>query len=98
MEEWIAENDETGGPAGLLETFSYLINEVKRLAQEAQQHQNAYGTMRQMTFKFLEDKKLESEWDDMVKARDEEMAKANAPQASITEIEAPNEEEETKKE
>ena len=94
MEEWIAENDETGGPAGLLETFNYLINEVKRLAQEGQQHQNAYGQMRQMTFKFLELKKLESEWDEYVKAQEA----AKAPQASLENIEAPNEKEENKKE
>ena len=85
MEEWIVENEDTGGPAGLLDTVNYLVNEVKRLAQEGQHHQNAYVQMRQMTFKFLEAKKLESEWDEYVKAQEEAAA---APQA----LEEPEEE------
>ena len=88
MEEWIAENEETGGPAGVLETFSYLVNEVKRLAQEGQHHQNSYGQMRAMTFKFLEEKKLESEWDEFVKAQEE----AKAPEATLENNEDPEEE------
>ena len=88
MEEWIAENEDTGGPAGLLDTVNYLVNEVKRLAQEGQHHQNAYVQMRQMTFKFLEAKKLESEWDEYVKAQEE----AKAPEVTLENIPDPEEE------
>ena len=90
MEEWIAENEDTGGPAGLLETFNYLVNEVKRLAQEGQHHQSAYGQMRQMTFKFLEEQKLETEWDEYVKAQEE--ARAPKAKATLENIEDPEEE------
>ncbi len=88
MEEWIADNEDTGGPAGTLETFNYLLNEIRRMGQEGQHHQSAYGQMRQLTFKFLEEKKLESEWDEFVKAQEE----AKAPEATLENNEDPEEE------
>ena len=99
VEEWIAENEDTGGPAGLLETFGYLVNEVRRLGSEANNAQMSYQRMRQITFGFLELKKLESEWDEYVKEQDNALQKQQTEEVSVQEqTESSEETSETPKE
>jgi hypothetical protein len=99
MEEWIADNEDTGGPAGTLETINYLLNEIRRMGPEIQNNQMAYQRMRQLTFGFLESKKLESEWDEYVKEQDNAVQKQQAEEVPAQEeaesgeeaVEAPEE-------
>ena len=100
MEEWIADNEDTGGPTGILETINYLLNEIRRMGPEIQNSQMAYQRMRQLTFGFLESKELESEWDEYVKEQDNAVQKQQAEEVPAQEeaesgeevVEAPKEE------
>ncbi len=85
MEEWIAENEDTGGPAGTLETFSYLVNEIRRMGTDIQNTNMAYQRMRQLTFGFLEVNELTSEWDEYVKEQDNAVQNQQAEEIPVQE-------------
>tara|TARA_R100000742_G_C4216554_1_gene41488 strand:- start:253 stop:609 length:357 start_codon:yes stop_codon:yes gene_type:complete len=87
MEEWIAENEDIGGPQGTLETFNFLVNEARRASQMANNSEMRFNQIRQMTFGFIQEQGLEKEWDKYVEEQEK-----NALQEQQTE-EVPVEEE-----
>ena len=85
MEEWIAENEDTGGPAGTLETMTWAINEIRRMGTDVQNNQLAYQRMRQLTFGFLEKNELTEEWDKYVKEEEDALQKQQTEEVPVQE-------------
>ena len=85
MEEWIAENEDTGGPAGTLETMTWAINEMRRMGTDVQNNQLAYQRMRQLTFGFLEKNELTAEWDKYVKEEENALQKQQTEEVPVQE-------------
>ena len=85
MEDWIAENEDTGGPQGTLETFNFLVNEARRAAQMAQNSEMRFNQMRQMTFAFIKEQELEEEWDKYVKEQDNAVQEQQTEEVSVQE-------------
>ena len=85
MEEWIAENEDTGGPAGTLETMTWAINEIRRMGTDVQNNQLAYQRMRQLTFGFLEKNELTTEWDEYVKEEENALQKQQTEEIPVQE-------------
>ena len=63
VEEWIEENEDMGGPKGLLETMSFLVNEARNNAMNGQRMQQQLGQFRELVFEYLREKELEEDWD-----------------------------------
>ena len=105
MEEWIKENDMTGGPQGLLDTMQFLIQEGRRNAQHAEHAQQGIQQFRAFAFEFLKDRELQEEWDTFVQEKENAVQKQQAEEIPLQEeaesgeetLEAPKEESNEKK-
>ena len=100
VEEWIKENDMTGGPQGLLDTMQYLIHEGRRNAQEAEHAHNAIQQFRSFAFEFISARKLQEEWDEFVQEKENAVQEQQTEEIPLQEkaesgeeaVEAPEEE------
>ena len=88
MEEWVAENEDMGGPKGYLDTFVQMYNMNGNLSVQAQQTAQRFEQLRKLVFKFMSDKELVEEWDTFIGEQDD------AVQEQQAEEESENEEEE----
>ena len=100
MEDWIAENRDIGGPAGTLETFNFLVNEMRALAQQANATQQNLEKFRAFAFDFIKEEDIVEEWDKFVKEKEnavqeqqtEEVPLQEEAESSEEAVEAPKEE------
>ena len=63
LEEWIEENEDMGGPKGLLETMSFLVNEARNNAVNGQLMQQQFTQFRELAFEFFKENELVESWD-----------------------------------
>ena len=82
LEDWVDENEATGGPEGTLDTFNYLISRTRQ-AEQMQGHLNQLQQYLQM---FLGENELMDKWNEFVQEKE------NAVQEQTTE-EVPTREE-----
>jgi predicted dehydrogenase len=75
LEEWIKENEMTGGPQGTLEVFTFLVNEARGTAQRKSQTDQAFHQLRQLTFEFVKQHNLTEEWDEFVQETEDAVQK-----------------------
>ena len=82
LEEWTKENEMTGGPQGILETFTYLVNEARANAQMRMQTEQNFNGMRSATFEFIQQHELTDEWNEFLAEKEK---RDNAVQEQATE-------------
>ena len=70
LEEWIEENEDMGGPKGLLETMSFLVNEARVNANGAQRMQQQFAQFRDLAFEYFRENDLEESWDKFLEEKD----------------------------
>jgi hypothetical protein len=70
MEEWIKENEDTGGPQGTLETFKVLINERLLAIEKGVEAQNHFNQIRGLLSNFLREKELLEDWNKYCEEQD----------------------------
>ena len=100
LETWVKENEMTGGPQGTLDTFNFLINEARNSSQVAQNSQQQFQQLRAAMFEFLKEQKLEVEWDEFLKEKENAVQKQPTEEVPLQEeaesgeeaVEAPEEE------
>ena len=69
IEEWIAENEDMGGPKGHLDTMVWLLNLVKGNQEQFNMVSQQFNDLRQLTFEFMKEQDLEKEWDEFVQEK-----------------------------
>ena len=79
MEEWVKENEMTGGPQGVLEVFTHLVNEARAHFQRAAQTDQAFHQLRQFVFEFVQQHELTTEWDEFVKEKETNAVQKQSP-------------------
>jgi len=79
VEKWMEENEEMGGPKGILDTMSFLVNEARGQGQQAQNWRNQFEQFKGLVFEFFKANELESKWDEFL------VEKENAVQEQQTE-------------
>ena len=102
LETWVKENEMTGGPQGTLDTFNFLINEARNSSQMTQNAQQSFQQIRTAMFEFLKEQKLEEEWDEFLKEKEDAVQKQQTEEVPLQEeaesgeeaVEAPVEEKE----
>ena len=70
VEEWIEENEDMGGPKGLLETMSFLINEARNNAMNSQRMQQQFTQFRELAFEFFKTNELIESWDTFLEEKE----------------------------
>ena len=70
LEEWIEENEDMGGPKGLLETMSFLVNEARNNAMSAQQMHQRFTSFKNLAFEFFKENELEDSWDKFLEEKE----------------------------
>ena len=71
LEEWTKENEMTGGPKGILDTFVFLVNETRMSMQMRTQIDQQVGNLRALTFEFIQQHELTDEWNEFLKEKEE---------------------------
>ena len=103
LEEWIEENEDMGGPKGLLETMSFLVNEARNNAMGAQRMQQQFTQFRELAFEFFQKNELQQDWDKFLEDKEnalqeqetESLPVRDEPEASEGVREEDTEEQET---
>ena len=80
LEEWVKENDMTGGPQGVLDTFTFLINETRMSAQLRTRMEQQVNNLRKLTFEFIQQHELIEEWNEFLKEKEENAVKEQSPE------------------
>ena len=100
MEEWIKENEDTGGPLGTLETFKILVNERVLAIEKGVEAQNHFNQIRGLLSNFLRGKELLDDWNKYCEEQDalqnqqtEKVSEQKEAESSEEAIEAPEEKE-----
>ena len=69
LEDWVAENEDMGGPKGHLDTMVWLLNLVKGNQEQLNTVSQQFNDLRQLTFEFMKEQDLEKEWDEFVQEK-----------------------------
>ena len=88
LEEWTKENEMTGGPQGVLDTFVFLVNETRMSMQLKAQIEQQLRNLRSLAFEFIEQHKLTDEWNEFLKEKENAVQKQSPEEIpSLTEAE-----------
>ena len=71
MEEWVKENDMTGGPQGVLDTFVLMVNETRASTNMRVNAVNQLNNLRALAFEFIEQHELTEEWNAFLKEKED---------------------------
>jgi hypothetical protein len=71
MEEWVKENDMTGGPQGVLDTFVLMVNETRASTNMRVNAVNQLNNLRALAFEFIEQHELTEEWNAFLQEKEE---------------------------
>ena len=74
MEDWIKENDMTGGPQGVLDTFVLMVNETRASTNMRVQVQQTMNNLRALAFEFIGQHELTEEWNEFLAEKEKENA------------------------
>ena len=86
IEDWVAENEEMGGPKGYMDTFVHLYNSNINMNNQLNMTNQQFNQLMSYEFEFISDKGLADEWNDFLEEKN------NAVQEQETE-EVPSREE-----
>ena len=100
IEDWVAGNEEMGGPKGYLDTMVSLYHNNVGLSQKANTTERQFLSLREMTFEFLQEQKLTEEWDEFLQEKENAVQEQQAEEVPAQEeaesgeevVEAPKEE------
>jgi len=70
METWIKENELTGGPQGVLDTFVVLVNETKASTNMRVQVVQQMENLKRLAFEFIEQHELTEEWNEFLQEKE----------------------------
>jgi len=74
MEDWVKENDMTGGPQGVLDTFVLMVNETRASTNLRIQVQQTINNLRNLAFEFIGQHELTLYLEDIQKQAEEKDA------------------------
>ena len=105
IEEWVAENEEMGGPRGYLDTMVSMYNSNVNMTQQLQKLNVNFQQMRAYAFEFIGEHELGDEWNEFLEEKDNAVQEQQTEEVSVQEeaesgeeaIEAPVEEKDDKK-
>ena len=102
IEEWIAENEDMGGPKGYLDTMVSLYHDAATSQRQAAMINDNFNRLKAYNNEFLASKELGEEWNTFLEEKDNAVQEQQAEEVSVQEqaksgeetSEAPEEEKE----
>jgi len=102
IEEWIAGNEEMGGPKGYLDTMVSLYQDAATSQRQAAMINDNFNRLKAFNNEFLASKELGEEWNTFLEEKDNAVQEQQAEEVSVQEqaksgeetSEAPEEEKE----
>ena len=85
LEEWIAENEDMGGPKGLVDTMSILVQEARSSAMAYQDLNRNFNDLRNLTWEFVGQKELAEEWDKFLQEKNNAVQEQEAESLDVQE-------------
>ena len=85
MEEWVAENEDMGGPKGYLDTFVSMYQINANQGAQLRQTQEAFKTLRNLIFGFMQENDMEKEWDKYVEEEQNAVQKSETEEVPVQE-------------
>ena len=70
IEQWVAENEEMGGPKGYLDTMVFLINQAKMSQEMQRQAASNFNRLKGLSDEFLLEQELGEEWNKFLEEKD----------------------------
>jgi len=100
IEEWVAENEEMGGPKGYLDTMVAMYQGNMQASQQLRQLDMQFQQLKAFAFEFIQENKLDDEWNEFLKEKDDAVQEQQAEEVPLQEeaesgeetVEAPKEE------
>ena len=100
IEDWVAENEEMGGPKGYLDTMVAMYQGNVQASQQMRQLDMQFQQLRAYAFEFIEENELSEEWNEFLKEKDNAVQEQQAEEVPLQEetesgeetVEAPKEE------
>ena len=85
LEEWVAENEEMGGPKGYLDTMVALINETRRSQQAHAQLMNNFNNLKSLLDRFLVENGMGEDWNKFLEDEENAVQKQQTEEVSVQE-------------
>ena len=85
IEQWMAENEEMGGPKGYLDTMVSLYNDAAGSQQQLRGVTNQFERLRAYAFEFIGEHELGDEWDEFIKEKDNAVQEQQTEEVSVQE-------------
>ena len=70
IEEWVAENEEMGGPKGYMDTMVAMYQGNMQASNQLRQLDQQFQQLRAFAFEFIEENELSDEWNEFLKEKD----------------------------
>ena len=70
IEEWVAENEEMGGPKGYLDTMVMLINETRRSQSNHAQLTKNFNSLKSLLDEFLIENDMGEDWNQFLEDKE----------------------------
>ena len=99
MEEWVAENEDMGGPKGYLDTFVSMYQMNANQGAQLRQVREAFEQLRSYTFGFVQENDMTEKWDAYIKEKEDAVQESETEEVPVQEqAESSEETSETPKE
>jgi archaellum biogenesis protein FlaJ (TadC family) len=85
IEDWVAENEEMGGPKGYLDTMVALINETRRSQQAHSQLMNNFNNLKSLLDRFLLENEMGEDWNKFLEDEENAVQKQQTEEVSVQE-------------
>jgi len=92
IEDWVAGNEEMGGPKGYMDTMVSMYQSNVGLGQKVQAQEQQFGMLRGTLFDFLKEQDLTAEWDDYIKEKENVVPEQEETESGEEADKAPKEE------
>nr|BAR39851.1 hypothetical protein [uncultured Mediterranean phage uvMED] len=100
IEEWVAENEDMGGPKGYMDTMVAMYQGNMQASRQMRQLDQQFQQLRAYAFEFIQENKLDDEWNEFLKEKDDAVQEQQAEEVPLQEeaesgketVEAPKEE------
>ena len=85
IEQWMAENEEMGGPKGYLDTMVSLYNDAAGSQQQLRALNANFERLRAFSFEFISEHELGEEWNEFLEEKDNAVQKQQTEEVSVQE-------------
>jgi hypothetical protein len=85
IEEWMAENEEMGGPKGYMDTMVSMYQSNMAASNQMRQLDQQFQQLRAYAFEFIQENKLDEEWNEFLKEKDNAVQEQKAEEVPAQE-------------